>query len=279
VRRPSWGLWLFLLVSVLPIAASLAYVALYSVGVTGLLADGFTWSHWRAVLTSSEVWWSLALSTWVASAVVAVSAALALWQGASLDRGVLGTSLYVPLAIPAIVSALLVFMLFGATGWVPRLLLELGWIEALDDRYSLVQDSFGLGLITAHVLFTAPFLAFFFRGLQHSERLEELTRVAAALGASVRQRLWSVAIPVLLQRGSAMLALVFILTLGSFEIPYLLGRQSPQMISMLVWRKYGRFDLSVKPEALAIAVIYAVFIAVLLIVLFRRSRDLERLQS
>jgi putative spermidine/putrescine transport system permease protein len=272
-----------LLVSVLPIAASLVYVGLYSVGVAGLLSTGFTGSHWSAVLASSEVWGSLALSTWVASAVVAVSAAigltLALWQGAALDRGVLGTSLYVPLALPAIVAALLVFMLFGATGWVPRLLLEMGWIEALDDRYSLVQDSYGMGLITAHVLFTAPFLAFFFRGLTISERLEELTRVAAALGASAHQRLWSVAIAVLLQRGSAMLALVFILTLGSFEIPYLLGRQSPQMISMLVWRKYGRFDLSVKPEALAIAIIYAVFIAVLLFVLFRRGRDLERLQS
>jgi putative spermidine/putrescine transport system permease protein len=283
VRRPTWGLWLFLLVSVLPIIASLIYVALYSVGATGLLSRGVTWAHWSAVLTGAEVWRSLALSTWVAGAVVVVSAglglAIALWQGPALDRGVLGASLYVPLAIPAIVAALMVFLLFGATGWMPRLLLRLGWIAEFDDKYSLVQDRYGMGLIAAHVFFTAPFLALFFRGLQRSERLDELARVAAALGASARQTLWSVSIPVLLRRGSATLALVFVLTLGSFEIPLLLGRQSPQMISVLVWYKYARFDLTVKPQALAIALIYSVFVGLSLAWLFRRRAGLERLQS
>ena len=42
MRRPIWGLVLFVGISVLPILASLIYAGLYSVGLAGLLGRGFT---------------------------------------------------------------------------------------------------------------------------------------------------------------------------------------------------------------------------------------------
>ena len=265
MRRPNWGLALFVIISVLPIAASLLYVGLYSVGLTGMLARGFTLEHWSAVLGTSELWGSLAVSLWIAGAVVLISTLLALLValglGTALDRGSLGWSVHVPLAFPAVLSALSVFMLFSASGWIPRVLLSLGLVSSLDGSWSLVQDPWGVGVITAHAFATTALLTLSFRALQHSENLQALDRVAAALGASARQRMWRIAVPLLLRRGAPTLVLVFILVLGSYEIPLLLGRQSPQMLSVLVMHKYSRrFDLSQKPEALVVALIYTALV-------------------
>jgi putative spermidine/putrescine transport system permease protein len=165
-------------------------------------------------------------------------------------------------------------MLFGASGWIPRLLLHLRVMSTLEGGWSLVQDPWGVGVITAHSFATTALLTLSFRALQHSEHLDALDRVAAALGADAHQRLWRISVPLLLHRGAPTLALVFILVLGSYEIPLLLGRQSPQMLSVLVIHKYmRRFDLSQKPEALVVALIYtALVVAVIAWLAWQRTR-------
>jgi ABC-type Fe3+ transport system permease subunit len=168
------------------------------------------------------------------------------------------------------VAALSVFMLFGATGWIPRVLLQLGVVNTLEDGWSLVQDPWAGGVIVAHAFAATALLTLSFRALQRSEHLEQLDRVAAALGASPRQRLWRISIPLLLRQGTPTLALVFILILGSYEIPRLLGRQAPQMLSVLVMRKYARFDLTQKPSALVVALVYTALVILVLVWLARQ---------
>jgi len=274
MRRPTWGLTLFVIICVLPILASLLYAMLYSVGLTGVFARGFTLDYWATELSGSTLWSSIGLSLWVASAVVLVSTvlglAIALGLGAALDRGSLGWSVHVPLAFPGTVAALSVFMLFGATGWIPRVLLQLGVVNTLENGWSLVQDPFAGGVILAHAFAATALLTLSFRALQRSEHLDQLDRVAAALGASPRQRLWRISIPLLLRQSTPTLALVFILILGSYEIPRLLGRQAPQMLSVLVMRKYARFDITQKPNALVVALVYTALVILVLIWLARQ---------
>lgn len=271
--RPSWGLMLFAMASLLPASASLLYALLYSVGVTGLFAGGYTSAHWIAVLGSSELWSSLGLSSMIAGTTVVLSGsvglALALGLRRSIDRGLLAWSLHVPLSMPGVLAALLVFMLFSAGGWMPRLLAYVGWTPRSDQHWSLVQDPYGLGIVLAHVFLATPFLTLTFRSLYLSERVESLISVAASLGANASQHRWRVAVPVVLRQARPTLAVLFIVVLGSYEIPLLLGRQSPQMISVLVMRKYARFDLADKPAALAVAVLYSVLVFVLLTLMFR----------
>jgi ABC-type Fe3+ transport system permease subunit len=274
MRRPLWGLALFAGISVLPIVASLIYAALYSVGLAGLLGRGFTLQYWLIELGGTELWSSIGISVWVAGSVVCIGAAfglaIALGLGPALDRGSLGWSVHVPLAFPATVAALCVFMLFGATGWVPRLLLSLGVVSTLEDGWSLVHDRYAWGVIVAHTFAATALLALSFRALHGSERLDQLDRIAAALGASPRQRLWRISIPLLLRQGTPTLALVFILILGSYEIPKLLARQSPQMLSVLIMRKYARFDLTQKPNAMVVALVYSAVVILVLVWLARR---------
>lgn len=269
--RPS--LVAFLLVAAAPIAAAAVYALLYSVGLTGLLAKGFTLEHWSAVLTKGELFSATLTSVIVAVAVVGLGAvvglALALTLGDAIDDGPVSLAAHVPLAVPGTVAALLVFLLFTASGFFPRLLLASGALSSLDTAPSLVHDPFYLGVIVAHAFSAVPFLALVFRGLYRSERIAVLAQVASSLGASAGQTLWRITVPALLRRSESTLLLVFVLVLGSYEIPLLLGRQSPEMFSVLVMRKYGRFDLTEKPEALAIAFAYTLLTAGLLALFFR----------
>jgi putative spermidine/putrescine transport system permease protein len=279
MRRGTWGIWLLTVVVLAPVAASLLYALLYSFGITGLMAGGPTWKHWVEALTVAETWSSIGLSLGIASAVTVGAAVfglgLALWLGERLDAGALALAVHVPLALPATVCALSVWSLFSGTGLAWRLLQHGGLLGRLDGSLSLVQDPWGLGIIVAHLMTMAPFLALTFRGLYRHERIEELRGIAASLGAGAGQQVTRVAIPILLWRASSTLALLFVVSLGSYEIPLLLGRQSPQMLSVVVMRKYTRFDLLEKPTAMVISLLYTGLVAAILGLTLSRRGGLE----
>jgi len=268
-------LGLFLLVAVLPIAFSLFYAAAYSVGLAGYLSEGFTFAHWQRVFSSSEIWISLGLSCYLAALSVLLTAFISLFFALvlrkSLQRSPVSYLIYLPLALPATVVAFVVFQSFTATGYLPRVLLELGWITDINQFPEIVHDSWGIGIVLAHLAMAVPFFVILFGQLYTSERLEELGQLATTLGAGPFAIAWRINIPVLLRKSYTNLTLLFIFVLGSYEIPLLLGRQSPQMISVLTMRKYAMYDLTEKPEAFIIALLYAVFVLVLTALLFRKG--------
>jgi putative spermidine/putrescine transport system permease protein len=100
-----------------------------------------------------------------------------------------------------------------------------------------------------------------------------LLELASTLGASRRQGLLRVTLPILLHAAAPSLVLLFILVMGSFEVPLLLGRQSPQMFSVLTYRKYGLFDISQKPEAYILSLGFTVLALGLVGVAFRMRRS------
>lgn len=270
------GLGLFFLLTVLPVAASLVYAALYGFGVAGLLSHGFTLDHWRRVVTSPEVWASVGLSVYVATAVVLLTTALALSLALALrerlESGPLVYVLSLPLAIPGTVAAVLVLQLLAGAGLVSRIAYRLGLTEGIAGFPSFVQDAWLSGVVLAHVALAVPFFALLFVEFHRSERILALGELAATLGAHRAQRLLRVTLPILLRAATPSLALLFVVVLGSFEIPLLLGRQSPQMLSTLTYRKYGLFDITQKPEAYILALGYTLLVLGLLGLTFRSRR-------
>jgi putative spermidine/putrescine transport system permease protein len=279
MKQPPWGILAFVLLAVWPVSMAFGYALLYSLELVGLLSSGFTLDHWSRALRSRDTWASLGLSVAVAAAVTGLSAVVAFgWVrglGTRLDGGWMARGALIPIATPAVVAALVVLQWFSASGWLNRALTALGWLSAPTDGWSWVQDPASVGIVLAHAYGASAFLALAFRGIVRTERIDELETLAASLGASVTRRVTGVVIPVLLRRAVGPLSLVFVVTLGSYEIPLLLGRQSPQMLSILVQRKFGRYDLSQKPEAMVIAVLYAVLLTAAVWILIRSSRREE----
>lgn len=279
-RVPGWiGLGLLWLTAVLPIAFSLVHAALYSVGLTGLLARGFTLEVWRRVLLREETWGALALSLWVAAATVALSAAVGLALALGLTRrlrsGPLAAAVHLPLALPGTVAAFVVFQASAGGGLATRLAAAVGLAGGPDPVLSLVHDPVGAGIVVAHLLSAAPFFALLFVALYDSERLDDLAAVARTLGAGPAAVLWRVQVPVLLDRATPNLALLFVVVLGSFEIPLLLGRQAPQMISVVAWRRFAMFDIGQRPEAYAVALLFTAVVLACIVVLFRSRRGMD----
>ncbi len=267
---------LFFLIVVAPVCWGLGYAFAYSVGWAGLLSHGFTLEHWRRVLVENEVLpsvaYSLALATVTVALTITLALGIALTFRESAARGLLSDALHFPLALPPTVAALFMFQMLSGAGLLSRVAFHLGLESEPRDFPSLVFDAPGFGIVTTHLLLAVPFFALLYAQLYENEKLDELTSLARTLGAGRVACLRRVILPLLLRRSLANLSLFFVGVLGSFEIPSLVGAQSPRMISVLTRQKFALFDLSEKPQAYIIAVLYSL-LALSLISLTLRRRE------
>ncbi len=274
-RLEAASLVLFTVLGVLPVLASVAYAAFHGLGLAGLFGSDVTLAHARAVLAGRDLWASLGLSAYVAALVtlltVALSLPLALRLRRRLESGALSNVLALPLAVPGTVAGLLAFQGLSAAGLVSRVTWRIGLTRGVHDFPELVNDRFALGIVLTHVALAVPFVVLLLVELYASERLDRFLELASSLKARPGQALWRVTLPVLLQASAPALTLIFVFVLGSYEIPLLLGRQAPQMVSVLVMRKFALFDLSRKPEAFIAALLYTLVVVALVGLASRRA--------
>lgn len=271
-KAEATAILVFLLLAVAPLVLGIVYALTYSLGLTGILSQGFTLRYWRQALSDIEFWLSLGYTFYIAFATIGLTIILALiltlYLKKPLKSGLLGFSVYVPLAFPAIVVAFLVFQLASQSGFFARIVYQLGLISDSASFPDLVNDPLGIGIIAAHTFMAVPFFTLYFMNLYDQENVDELSHVAKTLGAPKGGQIRLIAVPILLQRSFSTLVLYTIFVMGSYEIPLLLGRQSPQMMSVLVIRKLRKFSLSTIPEAYITALVFIAIIIGLLMILF-----------
>lgn len=271
----------FVLVTVVPILAGLAFMATYASGGIGLLSRGWTASHWLHVLADGHTWITLGYSFGVGIASLLVSAVAALLLLAALGpwagRRPLSLLWFVPLTVPPLVAGMLSVEMFGNAGLLARVAHALSWVQQPGDFPALLYTSSGLGIILTHAALVAPFLVLLFGRLQHHLRLDELAQVAHTLGAS-RMQVWThVHVPALLRAAEPTLTVYGLVLVGAFEIPMVVGAQYPSMISVLIERRFAHFDIATKPEGYALATLYALIAMSLLLAWFgwRGTRHVE----
>jgi len=69
--------------------------------------------------------------------------------------------------------------------------------------------------------------------------------------------------------------ILFLYTLGAFDIPYVIGGSSPRMLSITVYNLYFRRDLAVRPQALALLTLLFAFSLVFVVIFFRITRRMR----
>ena len=273
-RRRLW-LALFAGLAVVPPLLGLGYALAYSLGLVGALAHGFTGEHWAKLLRTSDVTRALAFSLAVAAVTVLLATTLALCLSLALrrtlGRGLGATALFVPLALPGVVAALIGFQFLGGAGVLGRFAWNLGWIASPQDFPALIFDRHGLGIVIAPAALAVPLLMLLFARLHANERIDEFSALARTLGANRLAVLRRVTLPLLLRRAAPSLSLLFAGVFGAYEIPLLLGAQRPEMVSILARRKFALFDLHQRPEAFLVAVIYATIVLTLVFLAFRKQ--------
>ena len=103
------GIVCFMLLVVLPFAGSLIYAILYSFGLTGIVANGFTTTHVSLILQNPEMFFSLIYSFYIAFCSMFISLILSiggvLFFKTAITKSKWSFFSYLPLALPAIVTA------------------------------------------------------------------------------------------------------------------------------------------------------------------------------
>jgi putative spermidine/putrescine transport system permease protein len=262
---------------VLPVFCGLVYATLYSFEIVGIINSGFTTKHWEDIIQGSAFWSSIGFSFYVAICSVVISLIFALAMALSwkknLQKGALSTAIYLPLCFPGTVMAFFMFQFLSKSGFLSRLGFASGVLEDINSFPALINDAYGIGIIITSVVLITPFFVILFSNIYHTENIEAYKELATTFGASKRQLLQKVTLPILLKKSSVTIYLFIIFVMGSYEIPLLLGRQSPQMISVATVQKIQRFNLYDIPKGFAMSILYVLIIMSVLLFLYFRNRD------
>lgn len=204
---------------------------------------------------------SLALTLYISitstciAALISVLLALALIRWADRSR-LLSFALQIPLAAPHLVVAVSILFLLSPSGFFSRLCSSLGLISSSSSFPLLVNDQFGISILTVYVWKEVPFITFMLLSVLKNMG-SELIEVGTTLGSSASQRFRYIILPVISPSLGAASLIVFAFTFGSFEVPYLLGRTYPVLLPVQAYKKFSDVDLIARPEGIATGLILA----------------------
>ncbi len=260
-------------------AGGLALAAAQSLGYFAPAGENeLTLRHYAALAYDREVYASLWLTLKLATIATLISAAAGLGLALGL-RGVARRSrtinllLQIPLAAPHLAMAGALITVIAPSGLLARGAYALGFIQQPADFPALINDRYGAGIVLAYVLKEAPFIALMTLALL--ARLgDEYEQAARALGASAWQRFRYVTLPMVSPAVVSSSLMVFAFIFGAFEVPFILGRPYPAMLSVVAQQRYMDVNLAARPGAIALAVVSALLTAALAWAYLRLTRAL-----
>lgn len=170
-----------------------------------------------------------------------------------------------PIIIPHIIVVLLMIMLFSKTGFIARLLYNIGIINDPSQFFSLVSDKNGIGIILVYLWKGIPFTAVTTYNILKNTS-DKLESVAMNLGANKLQSFIHVILPLSLPAILSSFILLFAFSFGAFEVPFLIGPSTPKTLAVEAYLNYISSDLTKRPIAMCINVILSLLSFLLLMI-------------
>jgi len=220
--------------------------------------DGFTLENYRRVFSEDIYWRSFALTFEISLLVTLLALLLGYpiaYAASVASRGwsiVILALVVLPFWTSVLVRAYAWLALLQRTGVINQLLRQLGLI---DEPLALVHNTFGTVVATLHILL--PFMVLpLYATMQKIPR--DLLQAGASLGAGPVLTFRSVFLPLSLPGVLAGCTLVFVLSLGFYITPELLGGGRTVMVSMLVSRNIELYDQWGAASAVGVVLLLAV---------------------
>lgn len=217
------------------------------VGPVRLSLDAYT-AQASSLPLATGVSLGISAASTVISAVVGLAAALVIVSGRWGGRIVAAISA-ASVTVPHLVGAAAIGLLLADSGFLSRLLgvppeswphLVGGpWWVAVIAEYAWKESAF-VALVVAGTLAT---------------RVASYDETAALLGAGRIKRLRFVMLPLCMPALVVSSTIIFVYTLGSYEVAWLLGRSYPEPLPVMAVRLFNSVTLSSRPEAAAVAVV------------------------
>lgn len=250
------ALLVILLLIVLPVGW-LAWQSIYH--------DGFTLENYRRIISEDIYWRSFAL-TFEISLLVTVLALLLgypiAYAASAASKGwsiIILALVVLPFWTSVLVRAYAWLALLQRAGVINHLLQDLGIIG---EPLALVHNTFGTVVATLHILL--PFMVLpLYATMQTIPR--DLLQAGASLGGSPSHTFWRIFFPLSLPGVLAGSTLVFVLSLGFYITPELLGGGRTIMVSMLVSRNVELYNQWGAASAVGVVLLLGVAIIFLVV--------------
>ncbi|UFT98636.1 ABC transporter permease subunit [Radiobacillus kanasensis] len=176
-----------------------------------------------------------------------------------------------PMAVPPLVTAFLIVLLLGQSGWISRIFGSFEWVDQINQFPILTNDSFGWGIIIAYTWKEAAFIALMLQPMLsriHGSWLD----VSKVFGCGKWSFFREIMFPLLIPAWTSATFIVFAFTFSAFEVPFLLGVTYPKMLPVLSYSLYTSGGLEARPEALAINVILVFLVILIGLIAYRLSK-------
>jgi len=232
--------------------------------------NDFSLDAYASIFSNPQFLGSLALTlgisivTTLLTIVFSIVTALALRQ-TFLGKRLVNFLYQFPITIPHLVIAIGIMLLFSQSGFFSRIALNLGFITTQSEFPILVYDDLGIGIVLVYLWKQIPFVGLIVLSILQSSG-NDFEELAHSLGANKWQTFRHVLLPLIIPGILPASIICFAFVFGSYEVPFLLGKPYPAVLSVLAYRLYEDTDLSARPEAMAIAVFIAVFVSILVLV-------------
>jgi putative spermidine/putrescine transport system permease protein len=252
---------LLLLAPALLVVGTLLILPLGWLGWQSIWQDGgFTIVNYQRFLTDS-VYWMTFLQTFRIAFVVTLATVLLGYPVAYVAAGlpprwsmIVLALVLLPFWTSVLVRAYAWLILLQRTGIVNSALKSAGLI---DTPLLLVNNEFGTVLATIHILL--PFMVLPLYATM-KKIPQELTMAGASLGGSPAHVFLRVFLPLSLPGMIAGMVLVFVLTLGFYITPELLGGGRTYMVSMLVSRNIQVYNEWGAASSISVVLMICVFL-------------------
>jgi putative spermidine/putrescine transport system permease protein len=264
-RRREQGLMLLLASPAVIVIVALVVLPVGWLMTQSVYDNGFTLEHYRRIFTEDIYWRSFTLTFRIALLVTVLTLILGYpvaYAAAHVKRpwDVLILSFVIlPFWTSVLVRAYAWLVLLQRTGVTNQMLERFGLIS---EPLALVHNELGTVIATVHILL--PFMVLpLYSTMQKIPR--ELMLAGASLGGGPLHSFLRIFLPLSLPGVVAGLTLVFVLTLGFYITPELLGGGRTIMISMVVSRNvelYNQWGAASAVGVVLLVAVLAVFLAV-----------------
>ena len=245
------------------VATSLGLLPL--VGQPRLSTDGFTTLAGDLRAGTQESLLTAAAATVLAAAMGLTIATVVVRAGGGV-RLVIGLAVAV-LTVPQLVGAAATGLLLSDVGLAQRWsgIPAASWPELVGGRWpwaTMLELAWKESVFVALVVTASV-------GRQYAD----LREIAAVLGARPRAQWRRVLLPLAAPALASSSLIVFVYSLGTYEVARLLGRTYPEPLPVMAYRLFTDIDVAARPQAAATAVVatgLALFVAVIGLPLVRR---------
>jgi len=253
VRGARAVLVIVLLPVVVVVVGGLGSAIMQSVGLMPLIGPvRFNLDAYAATAQDLPVAIGVSLAIAAASTAIAglvgTAAALVVVSGGWLGR-LVGIAGAVTISIPHLIGAATIGLLLADSGVLPRLL----GIDA-DAWPPLVGGPWWVAVIAGFAWKESAFVALVVAGTLLT-RVAQFDEPAALLGAGRIARIRMIFLPLAAPSLIVASTIVFIYTLGSYEVAWLLGRTYPEPLAVMAIRLFNDVSLTSRTESAAIAVV------------------------